>query len=66
MNLNEAQVEAVANADAYATNAALPSYSTLLAFAEKVARIARDGEEVGNPPMMLRILGDEARAAVAH
>lgn len=35
--MNEAQHEAVANADAHTTNAALPSYSALVAIVSRLA-----------------------------
>lgn len=44
--------------------AAMAGSLDLLAFAEKVVKITT--EEVGNPGLMLRVLGDEARAVVAQ
>lgn len=35
--LNSSQIDAKANADAFATNAGLPAYSDLLAFAQRMA-----------------------------
>lgn len=51
---------AIANADAELNNVNLPNYSYLLNFIERVAKITE--EEVGNPALMLRILGDEMGA----
>lgn len=35
--MNEAQIEAIANADAHATNAGLPSYSDLMQIVQRIA-----------------------------
>jgi hypothetical protein len=54
----------IAAEEAQANAALMAAAPELLAFAKKVSHIC-NGDEIGNPVMLLQAFGEEARAAIA-